>query len=134
MNVPDDLRYSKDHEWASVQDGGSEGGSGQRVRIGITDYAQDALGDVVFVQVPAVGTAVQAGESMGEVESTKSVSDIYAPLTGTVVEVNDALGDHPETVNGDPYGDGWLCVIEVADAGELEALLDATAYRALIEG
>ena len=134
MNVPDELRYSKDHEWASVEDGDSDGGSGQRVRIGITDYAQDALGDVVFVQVPAVGTAVQAGESMGEVESTKSVSDIYAPLTGTVVEVNDALSDHPETVNGDPYGDGWLCVIEVADTGELQGLLDSTAYRALIEG
>ena len=134
MNVPDELRYSKDHEWASVEDGGGDGGSGQRVRIGITDYAQDALGDVVFVQVPGIGTAVQAGESMGEVESTKSVSDIYAPLSGTIVEVNDALGDHPETVNGDPYGDGWLCVIELADQGELQGLLDASAYRGLIEG
>ena len=128
MHVPDDLRYSKDHEWASV-----EAGAG-RVRIGITDYAQDALGDVVFVQVPAVGTAVTAGESLGEVESTKSVSDIYAPLTGTVVEVNEALADHPESLNGDPYGAGWLCVIEVADVAEVDELLDAPAYRALIEG
>jgi glycine cleavage system H protein len=104
------------------------------VRIGITDYAQDALGDVVFVQAPAVGTAVQAGQSLGEVESTKSVSDIYAPLTGTVVEVNEALADHPERLNGDPYGEGWLCVIEVADAAEVDGLLDAPAYRALIEG
>ena len=111
MNVPDDLRYSKDHEWVSVETRRMRA----RVRIGITDYAQDALGDVVFVQVPDVGTAVQAGESFGEVESTKSVSDIYAPVTGTVVEVNDALAEHPESLNGDPYGEGWLCVIEVPD-------------------
>ena len=128
MHVPDDLRYSKEHEWVSVEAGAA------RVRIGITDYAQDALGDVVFVQAPAVGTAVQAGESLGEVESTKSVSDIYAPLTGTVVEVNEALAEHPEQLNGDPYGGGWLCVIEVADAAEVDGLLDAPAYRALIEG
>jgi len=88
----------------------------------------------VFVQAPAVGTAVKAGQSLGEVESTKSVSDIYAPLTGTVVEVNEALGEHPERLNGDPYGEGWLCVLEVADAAEVDGLLDAPAYRALIEG
>ena len=128
MHVPDDRRYSKDHEWASVED---EPG---RVRIGITDYAQDALGDVVFVQVPPVGTEARAGESLGEVESTKSVSDIYAPVSGTVVEVNDTLSDHPEQLNGDPYGGGWLCIIEVGDATELDALLDASGYRALIEG
>jgi glycine cleavage system H protein len=130
MNVPEDLRYSKDHEWARVE----ESAEGTRVRIGITDYAQDALGDVVFVQVPDVGAAVRAGESFGEVESTKSVSDIYAPVTGTVVEVNDTLSDGPEQVNTDPYGEGWLCVVEVADASEVAGLLDAAAYRALIEG
>jgi glycine cleavage system H protein len=130
MNVPEDLRYSKDHEWARVE----ESAGATRVRIGITDYAQDALGDVVFVQVPDVGSAVKAGESFGEVESTKSVSDIYSPVTGTVVEVNDTLSDGPEQVNTDPYGEGWLCVIEVADTSEVGALLDSAAYRALIEG
>ena len=126
MNVPDDLQYTADHEWVRVD--------GDRVRIGITDYAQDALGDVVFVQVPTLGTQVKAGESFSEVESTKSVSDIYAPITGEVVEVNDDLGDHPERLNEDPYGDGWICTISVGDAGELEGLLDAAAYRALIDG
>ena len=126
MNVPDDLRYSKDHEWARLEDG--------RVRIGITDYAQDALGDVVFVQVPDVGTAVTLGQSFSEVESTKSVSDIYAPVSGTVVEVNQELADSPQRVNEDPYGEGWLVVIEADDASQLDQLLDADAYRALIEG
>jgi glycine cleavage system H protein len=124
MNVPDDLRYSTDHEWVRTE--------GNRVRIGITDYAQDALGDVVFVQVPEVGATVTAGDSISEVESTKSVSDIYAPVTGTVVEVNDELDGSPEKINGDPYGDGWICVIETDDAPG--ALLDADAYRKLIEG
>jgi glycine cleavage system H protein len=126
MNVPDGLRYSSDHEWARL-DGG-------RVRVGITDYAQDALGDVVYVQIPAVGAAVAAGESFSEIESTKSVSDVYAPLTGTVVSVNDALADNPQLVNEDPYGDGWLCEIELADEAEFESLLDAAAYRSLVEG
>ncbi len=126
MNVPDGLRYSTDHEWARL-DGG-------RVRVGITDYAQDALGDVVYVQIPAVGSAVAAGESFSEIESTKSVSDVYAPLTGTVVSVNDALADSPQLVNEDPYGDGWLCEIELADEAEFENLLDAAAYRSLVEG
>jgi glycine cleavage system H protein len=126
MNVPDDLRYSKDHEWARL-DGG-------RVRIGITDYAQDALGDVVFVQIPDVGTRVAQGDSFSEVESTKSVSDIYAPISGTVVEVNQELADSPQRVNEDPYGEGWLVVIEADDASQLDQLLDADAYRALIEG
>jgi glycine cleavage system H protein len=125
VNVPDDLRYTTDHEWVRVE--------GDRVRIGITDYAQDALGDVVFVQVPTVGANVAAGASFSEVESTKSVSDIYAPVTGEVVEVNDDLGDAPERLNEDPYGDGWICVLSVGDAGELDGLLDAAAYRALIE-
>ena len=103
-------------------------------RIGITDYAQDALGDVVYVQVPEVGAKVAAGDRCSEVESTKSVSDIYAPVTGTIVEVNDELADHPEPVNTDPYGEGWLCVIELADPADFERLLDAAAYRALVEG
>ena len=126
MNVPDDLRYSKDHEWSRLEDG--------RVRIGITDYAQDALGDVVFVQIPDVGTRVAQGDSFGEVESTKSVSDIYAPISGAIVEVNVELADAPQRVNEDPYGEGWLVVIEPDDASQLDQLLDADAYRALIEG
>jgi glycine cleavage system H protein len=125
MNVPDDLRYSSDHEWAKVEGG--------RIRIGITDYAQDALGDVVFVQVPTVGTGVTLGEAFTEVESTKSVSDVYAPVTGTIVEVNDALADAPDRLNRDPYGEGWLCVIELTDPSQLDALLDAAAYRQLVE-
>jgi glycine cleavage system H protein len=126
MNIPDDLRYSSDHEWVRVEDG--------KVRLGITDYAQDALGDVVFVDVPAVGRAVAAGESFAEVESTKSVSDIYAPVTGTVIEVNTDLADHPERLNEDPYGEGWIAVIEPGDTASVDALLDAAAYRALVEG
>src|SRR5690242_12901419 len=126
MNVPDDLRYSKDHEWARLADG--------KVRIGITDYAQDALGDIVFVQIPDVGTTVSPGTSFAEVESTKSVSDIYAPVAGTIVEVNDDLSDAPQRLNEDPYGDGWLCVIDPDDAAEFEQLLDADAYRTLTEG
>src|SRR5687768_14688713 len=127
MNIPDELRYSADHEWARVEDGG-------RVRIGITDYAQDALGDVVFVQLPDIGASVALGAAFSEVESTKSVSDIFAPVAGTVVEVNTDLADTPQRLNDDPYGDGWICVIEVADAATPAALLDAEAYRALIEG
>ena len=126
MNVPEQLRYSSDHEWVSRD--------GDVVRIGITDYAQDALGDVVFVQVPDVGAVVKAGESFGEVESTKSVSDVYAPVAGTVVEVNEALADGPQALNDDPYGDGWICTIRLTDPAELDGLLDAAAYRALIEG
>ena len=126
MNVPDDLRYTKDHEWVRVE--------GDRVRLGITDYAQDALGDVVYVQVPTLGAKVTAGQSFSEVESTKSVSDIYAPVTGEVVETNQDLADAPERVNEDPYGEGWLCAISVADAAELDELLDAGAYRSLVEG
>ena len=126
MNTPDDLKYSEDHEWVRHEDG--------RVRFGITDYAQDALGDVVYVGVPAVGTVVTAGASVGEVESTKSVSDIYAPVSGSVVEANDELADAPQRINEDPYGEGWIAVIEPSDAGELDQLLDAAAYRTLIEG
>jgi glycine cleavage system H protein len=126
MNVPDDLRYSKDHEWARLEDG--------RVRVGITDYAQDALGDVVYIDLPEVGATVKVDESFSEVESTKSVSDVFAPLAGTIVEVNADLADAPERVNEDPYGEGWICVIEPADAAAYEGLLDAGAYRDLTEG
>jgi glycine cleavage system H protein len=104
------------------------------VRMGITDYAQDALGDVVFVQLPTVGTEVAAGASFSEVESTKSVSDIYAPVGGRVVEVNDELVDAPERLNEDPYGDGWLCVLEPSDVSELDGLMDAEGYRKLVDG
>lgn len=105
-----------------------------RLRLGITDYAQDALGDVVFVELPDTGRSVTAGESFSEVESTKSVSDIYAPVAGTIAEVNADLGDHPERLNDDPYGDGWIAVIEPADPAAVDDLLDAAAYRSLVEG
>lgn len=123
MNVPAELRYTSEHEWVRLD--------GNLARVGITDYAQDALGDVVFVQLPELGSAVEAGAAMGEIESTKSVSEIYAPLGGRVVEVNLALDDSPQAVNDDPYGEGWIAVIEIA--GEAGELLDAEAYRALIE-
>jgi glycine cleavage system H protein len=126
MTIPDRLRYSTDHEWVSV-DGG-------RARIGITDFAQDALGDVVFVDVPTVGRSVTAGESMSEVESTKSVSDIYAPVSGTVTAVNESLASQPDALNRDPYGEGWICEIEMSDPAEIEGLLDAAGYQALVEG
>jgi len=126
MTIPEDLRYSSDHEWISLQ--------GTRVRMGITDYAQDALGDVVYVQVPEVGTVVATGQTMSEVESTKSVSDIYAPVAGTIVAVNDTLAVAPESLNSDPYGTGWICEIEMSNAAEIDALLDATGYRSLVEG
>lgn len=126
MLIPDDLRYSSDHEWVRVE--------GDRVRVGITDYAQDALGDVVYVEVPEAGASVDAAAKVSEVESTKSVSDIFAPVAGTVVEVNATLADNPERLNDDPYGDGWICVIEVADPTQLDTLLDGEAYRRLIEG
>jgi glycine cleavage system H protein len=125
MNVPDDLRYTADHEWARAEDG--------RLRVGITDYAQDALGDVVFVQLPDVGAVFEADGPLSEVESTKSVSDVYAPVRGTVVEVNGDLADTPGRLNDDPYGEGWICVLDPSDANAYEGLLDAAAYRALIE-
>jgi glycine cleavage system H protein len=126
MNVPDDLRYSSDHEWVRAE--------GAILRVGITDYAQDALGDVVYVEIPEVGAVVAAGDKVSEVESTKSVSDIYAPVAGTVVEVNDELSSAPERLNDDPYGEGWICAIEPSDAAGAEGLLDAAAYRDLIAG
>jgi glycine cleavage system H protein len=126
MEYPDELRYTKEHEWAAAE-------NGDRVRVGITDFAQDALGDVVYVDVPVEGTEVRAGEPFGEVESTKSVSDIYSPVSGKVAQRNAALGDTPELVNRDPYGQGWMVVIEMTDAGELDGLMDANAYRRLVE-
>jgi glycine cleavage system H protein len=126
MNIPAELRYSSDHEWVRVD--------GTTVTIGITEYAQDALGDVVFVEIPDPGLAVAAGETFSEVESTKSVSDIYAPVTGSIAEVNDALESQPELLNSDPYGAGWICRIEISDPSELDGLMDAEAYRTLTEG
>ena len=123
MQVPDDLRYSSEHEWARRD--------GDTVRVGITDFAQDALGDVVFVQLPAAGTHVDQGGLLGEVESTKSVSEIYAPVAGEVVAVNDALGDAPELLNSDPYGAGWICELRADDPGSVEGLLDAAGYSQL---
>jgi glycine cleavage system H protein len=121
---PDDLKYTSEHEWARAE--------GDRARVGITHYAQDALGDIVYVDLPTVGTAVTGGQTFGEVESTKSVSDIYSPVTGTIVERNDELDKNPELINSDPYGEGWLVVIELTDAGELDQLLDAAAYSDLV--
>ena len=126
MDIPTDLRYSADHEWAKVE--------GENVRVGTTDYAQDALGDVVFVDLPQVGAKVEQGQSCAEVESTKSVSEIYAPLSGVIAEVNADLVDNPQRLNEDPYADGWMFVIEPADRAQVDELLDAEGYRALIEG
>ena len=126
MNVPADLRYTEDHEWVRLE------GDPVKARIGITDYAQDALGDIVFVKLPEPGMTVAAGVTFSEVESTKSLSDIFAPVAGTVVLVNTDLADAPQRLNEDPYGDGWICVIEPSDAGALASLLDAEAYGKLI--
>jgi len=124
MLIPRDLSYTPQHEWVRI--------NGGVARVGITDYAQDALGDVVFVGVPSVGTTVAADESFTEVESTKSVSDIYAPVAGTITAVNDALASQPELLNQDPYGAGWIC--EITLQGEAPSLMDATAYEALLAG
>ena len=127
MNIPDDRRYSSDHEWIRRV------GDSDVVTVGSTDYAQDSLGDVVFVEVPDVGMRVAANDTVTEVESTKSVSDIYAPVSGVISTVNDELDDQPELLNSDPYGDGWICTIEMSDPGEYDALLDAAGYSGLIE-
>jgi glycine cleavage system H protein len=127
MEFPQDLRYTKEHEW--VRD---EGGGG-RVRVGITDYAQDALGDVVYVDIPEPGTQVASMQPFGEVESTKSVSDVFSPVTGTIAQRNALLDERPELVNQSPYGDGWMVVVEGADPSELESLMDAAAYQAFLQ-
>ncbi len=126
MNIPDGLCYSEDHEWALIE--------GDTAKIGITDYAQDALGDVVFVDLPTVGSSIGSGDSFGEVESTKSVSELYAPVGGEIVNINEDLVEAPERLNEDPYGEGWICTIRINDPSELEGLLDAEGYRALIDG
>jgi glycine cleavage system H protein len=123
---PEDLKYTAEHEWVSAP---SEDGI---VRIGITSYAQEALGDIVYVSVPAVGTDVTAGQPLGEIESTKSVSDVYAPLTGAVVARNERLDQQPELLNSDPYGDGWIAELRPADAAALDGLLDAAGYAASV--
>lgn len=122
---PQDLRYTEEHEWARAD--------GNRITVGITAYAQEALGDVVYVDLPATGTRVAKGQPFGEVESTKSVSDLYAPVTGTIVARNELLDEQPELVNAEPYGEGWMVVIEADDPGELEQLLSADAYTRLTE-
>jgi len=124
VECPEDLGYTKEHEWVRQEATG-------RVRIGITDYAQDALGDVVYVDVPEIGTRVTAGQPFGEVESTKSVSDVYAPVSGTVLERNPLLEERPELVNEQPYGDGWMVILEVGEAPE--GLMDAASYRAFVD-
>jgi glycine cleavage system H protein len=125
MDFPEDLRYTREHEWARKK--------GKNFVVGITDFAQDQLGDVVYVELPDVGDPVKKGESFGVVESTKAVSELFSPVTGKVVEVNDPLSDAPETINEDPYEEGWMIVIEPADAKEIDALMDAKAYRAFVE-
>jgi glycine cleavage system H protein len=125
VEFPEDVRYTKEHEWARIESGG--------VRVGITDFAQDALGDVVYVDLPEVGAKVQAHQPLGEVESTKSVSDVYSPVTGTIVARNAAVDDRPELVNEQPYADGWLVMIEAADPEAVDSLLDAAAYRAFVD-
>jgi glycine cleavage system H protein len=125
MEFPSDVRYTKEHEWARENEG--------RVTVGISDFAQDALGDVVYVDLPEPGSEVRANEALGEIESTKSVSDVFSPVTGTVVERNQLVDERPELVNEAPYGDGWLVVIELSDRTELDRLLDAEGYRALVE-
>jgi glycine cleavage system H protein len=126
MEYPEDLNYTSQHEWAAPEGDG-------RVRVGITDYAQDALGDVVYVDLPEEGTEVSAGEAFGEVESTKSVSDIFSPVSGRIAQRNPALTETPELVNREPYGAGWMVVIDMSDPSEAESLMDAEAYRRLVE-
>lgn len=123
MNVPSNLRYTKDHEWVLI--------TGSTVRVGITDYAQDALGDIVFIQLPDAGSLIDAHQGLGEIESTKSVNDVYAPVAGTVVTINDALTSNPELLNTDPYGSGWICEIESTSVNESD-LMSAEEYSALI--
>jgi glycine cleavage system H protein len=125
VEFPQELRYTKEHEWAL--------GEGARVRVGITDFAQDALGDVVYVDLPDVGASVEADQPFGEVESTKSVSDVYSPVSGTIVEKNPLIDDRPELINEEPYGDGWLVVIEASNPGAIGSLLDAEAYKRFVE-
>ena len=123
---PTDRRYSKDHEWVALD--------GDQVRIGITDFAQQELGDIVYVELPQAGTQVKAGDVLGTIESVKAVSEIFAPLAGTVVESNAALDGAPETINTDPHGEGWYCTLQLNDAGEVESLMEAKAYEETLGG
>jgi glycine cleavage system H protein len=122
MEFPEELKYTEEHEWVQVE--------GDLVVVGITDFAQDALGDIVFVELPEVGTVVTAGKAFGVVESVKAVSDVYAPVSGTVEEVNEELPDAPEILNTSPYGDGWMIKIRITDAAQLDGLMDAISYQA----
>jgi glycine cleavage system H protein len=124
MNAPENLKYTKDHEWVRT-----EGAFGW---IGITDYAQGELGDIVYVELPAAGTALQHGKTFGTIEAVKAVSDLYAPVSGEVVEVNKEIHDHPETVNKDPYGKGWMVKVRLSNPAEVSGLMDSAAYRSLI--
>jgi glycine cleavage system H protein len=118
--IPEDLRYHEEHEWARVKDA--------QATVGISDFAQDALGDIVFIELPKVGTTVKAGQQIGEIESTKTTSTLYTPVSGTIVQVNAELKDHPEIVNSDPYGKGWMLVIDLSNAGEIDSLMTAAQY------
>lgn len=126
MNIPADLKYTKEHEWTRLE--------GDLVTVGITDFAQGELGDIVFVEMPEVGARLGAGDSFGVAESVKTVSDLYAPVAGEVVEINEGLNDTPEAVNKDPYGDGWMIKIKVEDAAALDGLIDAAGYQSLVKG
>lgn len=123
MNIPAELKYSKDHEWVAID--------GRKVKIGITDFAQSQLGDVVFIELPVIGRTVSVGEAFSVVESVKAVSDIYSPVSGVVVEVNEALNDAPEVVNQDAYGEGWIAIIELSEGADLSELMDSAAYEKL---
>ena len=124
-NIPQNLKYTKEHEWARIE--------GNRVVVGVTSHAQEALGDVVFVELPKVGATITAGKQFGVIESTKAVSELYSPLSGKVVKVNDALSDNPQTINSDPYGAGWIIELEPSDSKELAGLMDASAYGDLLK-
>lgn len=125
IEIPEDLRYTDEHEWARIEE--------ELVVIGITDYAQDALGEIVYIELPSEGDEITKGDSFGGVESTKSVSDLYAPVSGEVVEVNESLLDSPEAINEDPYGDGWLIKVKLHDSDELDDLMDSEQYSEFIE-
>lgn len=125
IEIPEELKYTDEHEWARVED--------DLVVIGITDYAQDALGEIVYIELPSEGDEITKGDSFGGVESTKSVSDLYAPVSGEVVEVNESLLDSPETINEDPYGDGWLIKVRIHDSDEFDELMDGEQYSAFVE-
>ena len=124
MNTPEELQYSSDHEWVRIDN--------SLAHIGITDFAQDALGDVVYVELPELGLVVSANLAFAEIESTKSVSDVFAPVSGEVVEINDVLEDRPELVNEDPYGEGWICAIKASEESELDGLMDAKSYETFV--